>query len=224
MRIVFIGTSGLSVATARNLLDKGHEVIFIEEDKERVKELSEAMDCGIINGDGTRPEILKESDPKGTDVLFCLTDSDQQNIIASLVGRSMGFSRVITRIEDPQFDVICAELGIQDTIVPNRMTAGLLSDMARGYDVLQLSSMFKGDARLFTFLAGRDDAGPVSELDLPEKSRAICFYRDGNFRLADPETDLKKGDEVVILTTSEGVAQLREKYDRPSKERDEQKK
>lgn len=219
MRIVFIGTSGLSVATARDLLDKGHEVIFIEETRERIDELSEAMDCGFIHGDGTRPEILKESDPQGSDVLFCLTDNDQKNIIASLVGRSQGFSRIITRTEDPEFDVVCAELGIQDTIVPNRMIAGLLSDMALGYDVLQLSSMFKGDARLYTFQAGREDAGKVSGLDLPEKARTICFYRDGDFHLADRDSTLKKGDEVVILTTSEGVTQLRERYDPPSGER-----
>jgi trk system potassium uptake protein TrkA len=222
MRVVFIGTSRLSIATAINLLEKDHEVVFIEEDRERIEDLSESMDCGIIRGDGTRPDILRESDPGSTDILFCLTESDQNNIIASLVGRSQGFSRVITRIEDPEFDSVCAELGIQDTIVPTRTTAALLTDMAHGYDVLQLSSLFKGDARLYTFVADREDAGAVSELDLPDKARIICFYRDGGFHLADPDTVLERGDEVVILTTSDGAARLREKYDKPARVRDEQ--
>jgi trk system potassium uptake protein TrkA len=221
MRVVFIGSSRLSVATARNLLEKDHEVVFIEEDRERIEDLAESMDCGIIRGDGTRPDILRESDPASTDVLFCLTDSDQNNIIASLVGRSQGFSRIITRIEDPEFDAVCAELGIQDTIVPTRTTAALLTDMARGYDVLQLSSLFKGDARLYTFITDREDAGNVSELDLPEKARVICFYRDGEFYLADNDTVLKRGDEAVILTTSEGVVLLREKHEKPAGAKEE---
>lgn len=223
MRVVFIGSSRLSVATARNLLENDHEVVFIEEDRERIEDLSESMDCGIIRGDGTRPDILRESDPDSTDVLFCLTDSDQNNIIASLVGRSQGFSRIITRIEDPEFDVVCAELGIQDTIVPTRTTAALLTDMARGYDVLQLSSLFKGDARLFTFMTDKEDAGDVSELDLPEEARVICFYRDGEFHLADGDTVLKRGDEAVILTTSDGVVRLSEKYDKPARVRENEK-
>ncbi len=222
MRIVFLGSNGLSMATAENLMEKGHEVIFIEEDRERVNELSEIMDCGFINGDGTHPEILKEADPEATDVLFCLTDSDQQNIIASLVGRSQGFKRVISRIEDRQFDAICTELGIQDTIVPTRMTAGLLSDMASGHDVLQLSSLFKGDARFYSFKVDENSMGSVSELDLPEKARVICFYRDDEVYLTDSESHLKKGDEVIILTTSEGIALLQEKYNKPREKEKQQ--
>lgn len=218
MRIVFIGTSGLSVTTAENLLDKGHDVVMIEEDKERIGELSEKMDCGFINGDGTRPDILREANPDGSDILFCLTDSDQTNIIASLVGRSQGYTRVITRIEDPEFDPICTELGIQDTIVPTRMTAGLLSDMAQGYDVLQVSSLFRGDARLFTFKAENSHVGAASDLTLPDQARVVCYYRDGDFHLADADSQLKKGDEVVILTTVDGLDPLHEEYDPPKEE------
>jgi len=36
-----------------------------------------------------------------------LTDSYQANVIASLVGRSLGFKRVETSIRDEQFEVIC---------------------------------------------------------------------------------------------------------------------
>jgi trk system potassium uptake protein TrkA len=44
------------------------------------------------------PNILREVNPEQTDFLFCLTDSDQANVIASLVGRSLGFKRVVTSI------------------------------------------------------------------------------------------------------------------------------
>ncbi len=47
--------------------------------------------------------MLQETDPAHTDFLFCLTGNDQTNIIASLIGRSQGFKRVITGIEDPEF-------------------------------------------------------------------------------------------------------------------------
>jgi len=110
MRTVFIGAGEVSIGTAKALVKKGHEVIIIETDKAKIDELSEEMDCSFLQGDGSRPDILREVNPEQTDILFCLTDSDQVNVIGSLVGCSLGFKRVVTSIRDEQFEVICHEL------------------------------------------------------------------------------------------------------------------
>ncbi|MCI5120475.1 MAG: hypothetical protein D3908_04625, partial [Candidatus Electrothrix sp. AUS4] len=73
---------------------------------------------GFAPHDGSQPDILREVNPEQTDFLFCLTDSDQANLIANLVGRSLGFKRIVTSIDDPQFVGICHELGLKDTIIP----------------------------------------------------------------------------------------------------------
>jgi len=69
MRAVFIGASPATIATAKVLLSRGHEVVIIEQDKEKAESLTESLDCGILHGDGSRPAILKEADPKGSDFL-----------------------------------------------------------------------------------------------------------------------------------------------------------
>lgn len=210
MRIVIIGASEVAIQAARLLLDRGDNVVIIESDRERIDDLSETLDCGFLHGDGSNPSILREAGPEQTDVLLCVTDHDQVNIIASLVGRSLGFSRVITSITDPAFERICAELGLDETIIPGRTIARHVADMCHGAGALELSSMIKGDARLFTFFARREDAGPVGEVELPERSRIICFYRDEAFFLAGGDARLKEGDEVVILTDSAHIERLRE--------------
>ena len=74
--------------------------------------LSQELDCGFICGDGSRPAILREADPQHTTVLYCLTGDDKSNMIASLVGRSLGFGRIVTKIDDPELEHICLELGL----------------------------------------------------------------------------------------------------------------
>jgi len=128
MRAVFIGAGALSVAAANLLRDKGEEVVIIEQDKERIDALSEEIDCGFLHGDGSKPAILREADPAGTDVLFALTGNDQANILASLVGRSLGFKHVVTKIEDPELEHICKELGLEDVIVPSRTIGRFLAE------------------------------------------------------------------------------------------------
>jgi len=223
MRIVFVGASKLTVMTARYLLEHKHEVIIIESDKDMIDELSSELDCGFLHGDGSRPEILREVAPEQTDFLFCLTDNDQTNIIASLVGRSLAFKKVVTKIENQEFDRICKELGLEYTIVPTRTISRFLIDMISGKDILELSTMIKDEARFFTFVAHEKDEQEVGALGLPETSRVICFYRHGKFTLADEKSRLKKGDEVIILTHSENLPLLKERW-APKRTEEERKK
>jgi trk system potassium uptake protein TrkA len=219
MRVVIIGASEVAAQTAGLLVDRGDDVVLIEQDRERIETLSESLDCGFLHGDGSNPAILREAGPEETDALLCVTDHDQVNIIASLVGRSLGFERVITSILDPAFERICQELGLEETIIPGRTIARHLADMCHGAVALELSSMIKGEARLFTFFARSEDAGSVEDLDLPEKASAICFYRDEQFHLIRDQTRLREGDEVVVLTDDAHLERLREIW-RPKQEQE----
>lgn len=213
MRIVIVGASDVGVMTAQLLLDAGHELVVIDTSRERIDELYEDLDVSFLCGDGSRPAILREADPVATDVLFCLSGDDRVNIIAALVGRSLGFTHVVASINDPQYEAVCAELGLERTIVPPRTISRYLADMVEGQDVLELSTFIRGDARFFAFPV--DDAlhgRTVAELDLPEGARAICFYRGDAFALADPATTLREGDEVVLLTRRELLGELQARW------------
>ncbi len=212
MRAVFIGAGAIAVMTAQTLVKHGHEVVIIERDKERIDALGEELDCGFIHGDGGKPAILREADPEQTNFLFCLTDNDQSNIIASLVGKSLGFKRIVTRIEDPEFEHICIGLGLEDTIVPARTIGRYLAEMFAGHDRMELSAMIKDEARVFSFVVREGDARTIEALDLPKDSRVICCYRDGKFRLPKPEDNLRVDDEVVVITHSRNVLDLEERW------------
>ncbi|WP_305908806.1 TrkA family potassium uptake protein [Methylomarinum sp. Ch1-1] len=212
MKVVFIGASSLAVATAKLLLLAGHEVIIIETDKAVIDELMESLDCVFVHGNGSKPAILKETEPTSIDILFCLTKSDEANIIASLVARSLGFKRVIIRIEDPEFEHICVELGLNDTIIPTLTNARYLANIAAGRNILELSAVIRGNVRLFNFVVDEADEGPIEELDLPKQSRVIFLYRDNVFQPTDADTELKKGDEVVLVTTTGEYEKLHAKW------------
>ncbi len=216
MRAVFIGAGPLSVMTARLLLKRGHEVVIIERDKQRIEALAEELDCGFINGDGSRPAILREADAEHTDVLYCLTDDDQANILASLVGRSLGYHRVVTMIEDRELEHICIELGLKDTIVPSRTIGRFLADMFEGHDPLELSTMIRDEARVYSFVARDEDEVALEELNLPDTTDLVCIYRDSKFLLPDSATRLKKGDEVVLITHRKNLPELEKRWSKTS--------
>ncbi len=212
MRVVFVGAGDLTVETAFLLIDRSHEVVIIESDKEKIDHLSESMDCSFLHGDGSRPHILNEAGPEHADFLFCLTENDQYNIIAALVGRSLGYSHVVVQIHDADYLNICRELDLQNTITPSKTIGRYLADMVSGVDILELSSLIKGEARCLMIKIDQETKGPVKTLDLPEEARIICIYRDDQFMLADPETTLQKDDEAIILTHSKHLGDLTKRF------------
>jgi len=219
MRIVFSGAGPMTIITARALTKQGHEVIIVELDKKIIDQFSDELDCSFVHGDASKPSILSQVNPKDCDFLFCLTDSDQVNIITALLGRSMGFKRVVPSIEDDELQHLCSELELEDTIIPVRTMSQYLENMVRGLDNVELSTFLKHGARLFTFVAGKKDTDKVGELDLPEATEVVFYYRDDQINFVDETTALREGDEVVILTQIENLTDLQKRWNPKSEDK-----
>jgi trk system potassium uptake protein TrkA len=212
MRIVFIGASPLAVTSARQLLEKGHEVVIIEADKARIDELSDGLDCSFIQGDGSRPATLKKVGPENTDYLFCLGGNDQQNIIAALVGQALHFGRVITKIEDEDFEQICTQLGLENTILPDREVGRRLVEMIEKKESAGLAALVKGGVRFFSFVATEKQAGPIENLSLPEKAQVIAVTRGDRSTLSKEVTEIQEGDEILVITHEDQIDELRKRF------------
>ena len=212
MRIVLVGASALTVATARALLDRKHDVVIIDKDQARLEELEQELDCGLMHGEGSRPSVLKEAGPENTDALLCLGEDDQNNIIASLVGLELGFPRVVTKIEDPEYQPICRHLGLSAIIVPDLEVGRSIADMVEGEEKTSLSARLSGDLRFFTFIAGKDQAVRCEELDLPDYARVMAVTSDERSVLGQPDTQINEGDEVVLITDAKHAPALRKRF------------
>ena len=211
MRVIFVGASPLALHAAKALTGRGHDVVLIEANADKVEALSDEMDCGLIVGDGSRPAVLREVDPRDTDTLFCLSDRDEANILAALVGRSLGFGRVVPKIEDAELQPICAELGLSDVIVPDREVAVKLVDVVEGREIPELTAAVSAGLR-FLSLVVPSDVTSVEGLALPGSARAIVRTRGEHSELADDGTRLEEGDEVVVIVEDEDLEELRTRF------------
>jgi trk system potassium uptake protein TrkA len=189
--------------------------VIIERDKDKIESVSLEIDCGYLHGDGSKPAVLREADPEHTDLLYCLTDNDQSNILASLVGRTLGFKRAVCKIQDPELIHLCVELGLEDVIIPSRAIARQLAGMFEGHDPWEISAKIRGEARLFSFVVSEADQGPLKALDLPAGTRVVCFYRKERFCLPDDEAQLAAGDEVLLITQGDELDKLIERWGQP---------
>ena len=212
MRMIFIGASTVSCLAASRLIEKGFDVVIVEQDATVIDELSATLDCGFIHGDGSRPAILEELEPGSDDMLFCLSNSDQDNIIASAVGQSLKFGTVVTKVEDPDFEPVCAQLGLDNVLVPDRQVAEQVCDFTEGQGDRGSGVSLQGELRFFTFHVDARIEGPASAIELPPGARIIVVSREGESALFDAEKDLREGDELILLTARRHLGDLSARY------------
>jgi len=186
-------------------------VIVIDRDPDKIESLSETLDCGLVTGDGSRPAVLEEISAERTDFLFAVSDSDKANVLAALVGRSLGFGRVVPKIEDPDLEPICTELGLDDVIVPDREVATRLLDLVEGRESPELTSVVRSGLRFFGFRVP-DGVRRVEDLELPEAARPIARTRGEGSVLVDADTALEDGDEIVVIAEEAEMKSLRERF------------
>jgi len=220
MRVTIVGASTLGVQAARALTERGHEVVVIDQDEERIESLSDELDCGLMVGDGSRPAVLAEVGPKQSDVLFCVSNRDEANILGALVGRSLGFGRVVPKVEDPQLEPICTELGLDDVIVPDREVAMQLVDMVEGRNAPELSAVVRSGVRFFAFKVP-EGVNNGEALALPDGVSLVARTRGNESVLAQLDTSLEEGDEVVVIAEEGRVDELRERFSLGGKRADE---
>jgi trk/ktr system potassium uptake protein len=137
------------------------------------------------------PSILEEIGPENADFLFCFTDNDQDNIIASLVSRKMDFGRVITRIHNPDFETICKHKRA-------RHTTGLI-----------------GDLYFFKFLFTESTEKKLEVLDLPKDTQIVCVFRGDEAYLVSNLEMLKEDDVATLIAKQKQVEAFSAKFELP---------
>lgn len=93
-----------------------------------------------------------------------------------------------------------------------RTTGRYLADLFEGRDHMEIIALVKDEARVFSFVAREADEKSIEELDLPRDSRVMFLYRDEKFMLPEPDSRLKRGDEVMIITHSRNIEKLHQRW------------
>jgi len=82
MKIIIIGAGEVGFHIAQRLSEENQDVVLIEKDPTKIREVQNVIDVQAILGSGTNPSVLIEAGIKESDMLVAATDSDEANLIA----------------------------------------------------------------------------------------------------------------------------------------------
>lgn len=200
MRVVIVGASKFGTATARELLDGGHEVVLVDTDRRKLEELEDELDCGMLHGDGSLPSVQRDAFGDHADALVLLTNNDDVNIVAAAVGESVGFARVVPQILRAELLSVCEELGLDDLITPHATIGQSIVRVLENNDDAELALRFRKGLRVVGHQVPASlDCTTVGDLDLPDQCRAIGVARGEEDSIVADDTVLSEGDRLIVL-------------------------
>ncbi len=208
MRIVIVGGGKIGAYLAGVLAKAGHFVAVVEEKPARARAIVEAVKVLVFEGDGTNPDLLLAADVDRADWLIALTGQDEDNLVATQLGKTLGARRVMARLNDPSNQATFEALEIQVVSVTN-LIAQVISKEVKIPD-LASSDLFGAGKVAVQELEIPPDFTPrlVSDLDIPSDSLIVTVMRGDDVFIVRGNTRVKPGDHVLVASTISAAADV----------------
>lgn len=213
MYVVVIGGGNVGYYLTKELLAAGHEVVVIEEDPARARQIADELGSIVIANDGCEGRYQAEAGMGRADVVAAVTGDDAVNLAASQVAK-MRFNvpRSIARVNDPKNEKLFRQLSIDETVSPTRSILAVIEHEIPIHDLLHLAELEGGEVQIVEAQLDADSPAigkEVRDLTLPEGSTIAVLIRDNRPQAPRSDTRLRSGDRILAVTSSGDEAQLR---------------
>jgi len=199
------GNIGLRLALA---LEQTNQVKLIERNQERARIISEQLNKTIVLvGDAADEELLLEENIDNVDVFCALTNSEEANILSSMLARRLGAHKVMALINRPSYAELVESGSIDIAISPQQVTIGSLLAHVRRGDVVKVHSLRRGAAEAIEAIAHGDEreskvvGRKIEDLDLPKGTSIVTLVRGDEVIMAHHDTVIEADDHVILFMT-----------------------
>jgi trk system potassium uptake protein len=192
----------------------GHEITLIEQRPDRFARLEEEFGPTVIRGDATEIAVLERAGiARPPELVLAVTGDDEDNlIICQIAKESYGVRKAIARVNDPRNQQHFDLLGITQTLCATTSILGLVEHEVPEHGLVQLLDLQKEGLVVVEVQMekGAPGAGKkLSDVALPNGSRLISVFRDGQTELVEPATVLTPEDQVLAVVPREAAMDLR---------------
>jgi len=204
--VVIFGAGRMGTTIARSLREHNIRVRLVDAQRERLREVAEAMpDVRAFHAHAFDPEFLeRERIGRATAAVFCLND-DAKNLYGAILAKGHGVRLTIALVHDEVSVDVYERGGVDVAINPRQVTAEEMVRFAHDPRLRQIA-MLDGDRFEILDLTVR----PQSELvdrpfrELPATGSLIgAVIRNGSVLFPHGSDVLRAGDRVIIFVEAQ---------------------
>jgi trk system potassium uptake protein TrkA len=211
-RVTIIGGGDVGLRLAERLDGAPDlEVAIIERDLARGELLASRLrHVLVLNGDGTDLELLESEDIGRSNVLVCVIDNDERNLLASLLGRQLGVDRVMTRVSRLANLRLFERVGIDVALSARGAAVASVLHQIQGGTTRLLAVVEQGAGRILELEVPLGYAPrSLRDLDPPRNSIIGAILRGSRAIVPRGSDRVEPGDRLIIFTTHAAADRVR---------------
>ena len=207
----------------QNLLRQGKvNSTVIDANHSRCVELAKTFKGTVICGNPTKQELLLEQGLERTDALVAVSDSDEENVLASMCAKGNGKQdcKILTMIKTPSYVDLFKNVGLDSIVSPKTSTVNHVlryirsMSNAHGSQIKALHRLLDSRIEALEFEVSEEIDGitdvPLKSMKLKKGILVACIVHKNSIVIPSGNDMIQKGDTVIVVTAKEQIKGLEE--------------
>jgi trk system potassium uptake protein len=205
--IIVVGGGKVGYYLAKELLEAGHELVILEKNAGRARQIADELGSIVLNRDGCEGKYLAEAGANRAAIICAVTGDDDDNlVVCQMAKHHFDVPRTIARVNNPRNEDLFHHLGVDEVISPTRMALASIEQDIPVHELLHLAQLKGGEMELVE--AQIAEGSPAlgrkpSDIELPEGSSLFLLLRGNNVQQVQPDTVFQAGDKVLAVAKGE---------------------
>ncbi|MBM24091.1 MAG: Trk system potassium transporter TrkA [Gammaproteobacteria bacterium] len=206
-KVIIAGGGGIGMRLASKL-ETTNQVKVIERSKTQAKKIAELLEDSIVLvGDAADDNLLLEESIETTDVFVALTNSEEANILSSMLAKKLGCKKAMALINKASYSGLIETGSIDIAISPQQITIGSLLTHVREGDVVKVHSLKRGNAEALEAIAHKHKGSKVvgkmiDTINLPKGAFITAVLSSsGDLKTLHHSTIIEPDDHVIVFIT-----------------------
>tara|TARA_Y100000022_G_scaffold4854_1_gene3939 strand:+ start:1 stop:1113 length:1113 start_codon:yes stop_codon:yes gene_type:complete len=203
--IMIAGGGKIGRRLAKILEDKFSVVKIIEKSRKRGNYLSENLDHALVlNGDATDEDLLIEEGIEQIDMFCSVTDSDEANVMSSLLAKKLGAKKVLSLMNKQSFLDLIHQGEVDITVIPNEITIGVVLKNITKAKIERAHTFKKGKSEALELIASQEITPKiigkgVDDIKLPNGCTISAIIREKEVKIAHHDVKIHENDHLIIF-------------------------
>jgi len=207
MKAIIIGAGRTGESIIKNLSDEKHDIVLVDIDGARVKEIVNKYDVRGVVGGACVDDNLAEAGAATAELLIAVTDKDEINILACILARAIGTRNLIAKVRNPDYyksmSSMMDKFGINMFINPEAALAEEISKILRFPSAVKVSSFSDGRVDIAEVkVTGECKICGKTLLELKKNSKTpfliAAIERGGKALIPSGSTAISEGDIISV--------------------------
>jgi len=205
--LIIVGLGGIGKNLVRIATEDKNDVVVIDEDEKRCKEIAEKYDVLTIVGDATQKSTLEEANAQRANVLIATTSDDADNLMMALTAKELGTKNTIAIVNQEEHVEMFKKADVSMLENPDMTVARHLYLSAKRPRIKDFIMIGRGKAEIFEVVVAENSraAGKeLSQLNI-KKGIVVAIERNSDIILPTGDAIIEVGDLVTVFAKTKEV-------------------